>query len=94
LKTALLTEGVNLTAIQPQLDMVERELDEKDIKVLREDILQVSEVGGLLGIALAVRRASLPKQATEFAQSRRPRVEVILKDELEKRLAALLRPKS
>lgn len=93
-KTALLTEGVNLTAIQPQLDMVERELDEKDIKVLREDILQVSEVGGLLGSALAVRRPSLPKQAMEFAQSRRPRVEVILKDELEKRLAALLRPKS
>jgi hypothetical protein len=45
------------------------------------------------GNALAVRREPLPRQAMEFAQSRRPRVEVILKDELEKRLRSLLSSK-
>ena len=69
--------------------ILERELKEKDIRVLREDLLQVSEVGGLLGSALAVRREALPPEAVEFAQSRRPRVEVILKDQLEKKLRAL-----
>jgi hypothetical protein len=94
LKTALLQEGVNLTAIQRHFDVLRDELNEKDIKVLREDLLQVSEVGGLLGNALAVRRESLPRQAMEFARNRRPRVEVILKDELEERLRALLCPRS
>ena len=75
---------------RPHFEILERELKEKDIRVLREDLLQVSEVGGLLGSALAVRREALPPEAVEFAQSRRPRVEVILKDELEKRLRALL----
>jgi len=68
------------------------ELNEKDIKLLREDLLQVSEVGGLLGNAIAVRREPLPRQAMEFAQS--PSVEVILKDKLEERLRALLCPRS
>jgi hypothetical protein len=90
LKTALVSQGVDITAIQHHFEILERELKEKDIKVLREDLLQVSEVGGLLGSALAVRRVALPPEAMEFAQSRRPRVEVILKDELEKRLRALL----
>jgi hypothetical protein len=94
LKTALLKEGVNFAAIQRHFDVLRDELNEKDIKVLREDILQVSEVGGLLGNALAVRREPLPRQATEFAQSRRPRVEVILRDKLEERLRALLCPRS
>ena len=93
-KTALVNEGVNLIAIQNHLHTFEAELNEKDIKVLREDLLQVSEVGGLLGSALAVRREALPQEAMEFAQSRRSRVEVILKDQLEERLRALLCAKS
>jgi hypothetical protein len=67
LKTALLKEGVNFAAIQRHFDILKNELEEKDIKVLREDLLQVSEVGGLLGNALAVRRGPLPRQAMEFA---------------------------
>jgi hypothetical protein len=90
LKTALVKNDQSLTAYQEQLDSLAQELGEKDIKVLREDILQVSEVGGLLGCAIAVRSASLPKQAKEFADNRRPRVKVALKDELEKRLRHLL----
>ena len=93
-KTALVNESVNLTAIQNHLHTFEAEPNEKDIKVLREDLLQVSEVGGLLGSALAVRREALPREAMEFADSRRPRVEVILKDKLEERLRALLCAKS
>ena len=90
LKTALLSQNVDFTAIQHRFDILEHELEEKDIKVLREDLLQVSEVGGLLGSALAVRREPMPRQAMQFAESRRPRVEVILKDKLEERLRALL----
>ena len=93
LKTALLKNAQPLPAYQEQLDGLAQELGEKDIKVLREDILQVSEVGGLLGCAIAVRSASLPKQAKEFADNRRPRVEVVFKDLLEKRLRQLLFPR-
>jgi hypothetical protein len=93
LKTALLKQGVGLTAIQRHFDILRDELEEKEIKVLREDLLQISEVGGLLGKALAVRSEPLPRPAMEFAESRRPRVEVILKDELEKRLRSLLSSK-
>jgi hypothetical protein len=85
---------VNFAAIQRHFDVLLDELNEKDIKLLREDLLQVSEVGGLLGNAIAVRREPLPRQAMEFAQSRRPSVEVILKDKLEERLRALLCPRS
>ena len=83
---------MNFTAIQRHFDVLLDELNEKDIKLLREDLLQVSEVGGLLGNAIAVRREPLPRQAMEFAQS--PSVEVILKDKLEERLRALLCPRS
>ena len=90
LKTSLVANGVNLTTVQQHFDTLAEELSEKDIKVLREDLFQVSEVGGLLGSAIAVRSVRLPQQAKEFADSRRPKVEVILKDELEKRLRQLL----
>jgi hypothetical protein len=66
------------------------DLADRDIKVLREDLLQISEVGGLLGCALAVRSAKPPKQAVEFAASRHPKVEIILKSDLVNRLPAIL----
>lgn len=46
----------------------------------------MAEVGGLLGRAICVRRAPLPLQAAEFANSRK--LPVVLKD----RLIADLRP--
>ncbi len=91
LKIALLKEGVNLPRIERHLAALERELGEKDIKVLREDLQQVAEVGGLLGSALAIRSDGLPPQAAEFARTHRPHVEVIYKNELVTRLRALLR---
>ncbi len=90
LKTALLKEGVNLGRVQGHLNALDRELGEKDIKVLREDLQQIAEVGGSLGNALAIRSAGLPPQAAEFARSHRPQVEVIYKNELVTRLRALL----
>ena len=90
LKTALVANGVDLTTVQPHFAALVEDLSDKDIKMLREDLFQVSEVGGLLGSAIAVRSVRLPQQAKEFADSRRPRVEVILRDELEKRLRRLL----
>ncbi len=91
LKTALLKEGVNLAKVEKHLAVLERDLGDKDIKVLREDLQQVAEVGGLLGNALAIRSDELPPQAAEFVRTHRPHVEVIYKNELVTRLRALLR---
>jgi hypothetical protein len=91
LKTALLKEGVNISRVQKHLDRLSDELSEKDIKVLREDLQQIAEVGGLLGSSIAVRSAGLPPQAVEYARTHRPHVEVIYKNELAARLRTLLR---
>jgi hypothetical protein len=72
------------------LKSVADDLKDRDIKTLREDLLQISEVGGLLGCALAVRSAKPPQQAIEFAASRHPQVEILLKNDLVKRLPAIL----
>jgi hypothetical protein len=92
LRTALVGQGVNLGSIAKHLEAIQRDIEEKEIKILREDLAQISEVGGLLGNALAVRSSELPAQARQFAQSRRAKVEVIIKHELEKRLRVLLDP--
>ena len=75
---------------QALLNSIADDLKDRDIKLLREDLLQISEVGGLLGCALAVRSAKLPMQAVEYATSRHPQVEVLLKNDLVKRLPAIL----
>lgn len=72
------------------LESIEDDLKDRDIKILREDLLQVAEVGGLLGCALAVRKAQPPRQAVEFAASRHPRVEILMKQDLVRRLPAIL----
>lgn len=68
------------------LDRLGEELRARDLHPLKEDLLAVAEVGGLLGRAICVRRAPLPLQAAEFAKSRK--LPVVLKD----RLIADLRP--
>jgi len=92
LQTALIKEGIIMNRIQKYLDALDMDLGEKDIKILREDLQQIAEVGGLLGNVLAVRSAGLPKQAVEYAQSRRPRVEIVYKDKLLAELQRLLLP--
>lgn len=90
LRTALLGAGVANRQIEALVKSIAGDLKDRDIRILREDLLQISEVGGLLGCALAVRSARPPQQAVEFAASRHPQVEVLLKSELVKRLPAIL----
>jgi CRISPR-associated protein Cmr3 len=72
------------------LDKLEEELRERDLHPLKEDLLMVAEVGGLLGQAICVRRSPLPLQAQEFARSRR--ISVVPKDRLLSALRNLLNP--
>jgi len=90
LKTLLLGDGCCNRQTEVVLKSITEDLKDRDIKILREDLLQISEVGGLLGCALAVRSSKPPQQAIEFAASRHPRVEVLLKADLVKRLPAIL----
>jgi hypothetical protein len=72
------------------LDKLTDELRERDLPPLKEDLLAVAEVGGLLGRAVCVRRAALPVQAHEFASSRG--ISVVLEDPLLDGLRTLLYP--
>jgi hypothetical protein len=73
-----------------RLDQLADELRERDLHPLKEDLLAVAEVGGLLGRAICVRRTPLPPQASEFAQSRK--VPVVLKERLISDLRPILFP--
>lgn len=90
LRMALIGSGGIGRHTESLLKSVAEDLKDRDIKILREDLLQISEVGGLLGCALAVRSAKPPQQAVEFAASRHPQVEVLLKTDLVKCLPAIL----
>lgn len=90
LRTALLGAGALNAQTETLLNSLADDLADRDIKTLREDLLQISEVGGLLGYALAVRSTKPPRQAIEFAASRHPKVEILLKSDLVKRLPAIL----
>ncbi len=90
LRTALLGASGFNRQTEDLLKSVANDLKDRDIKILREDLLQIAEVGGLLGCALAVRSTKPPQQAVEFAASRHPQVEVLLKADLVKRLPAIL----
>jgi hypothetical protein len=90
LRTILLAGGAPVTQSDKLLKSLAEDLKDRDIKILREDILQVSEVGGLLGCALAVRSAKPPQQAVEFAAGRHPKVEILMKSDLVKRLPSIL----
>ncbi len=72
------------------LDQIGGELRERDLHPLKEDLLAVAEVGGILGRTLVVRRSPLPLQAAEFARSRK--LEVVLKDRLVGGLKTVLFP--
>lgn len=90
LRTAVLGAGVLDPDVERLLGRIEEELREKDLKPLKEDILMAAEAAGLLGRALAVRRASLPEQARDFADSRN--LPVILKERLLEDLRRQLYP--
>ena len=89
------SELTSQVTITPRLDgllgQLAQELRERDLKPLKEDLLMASEVAGLLGRAICVRRCPLPTQAQEFAASRR--LPVILKERLLPELRTQLHPR-
>jgi hypothetical protein len=80
LRAELKKQGPLSPQIREHLDRLTEELREKELKPLKEDLLAVSEVAGLLGRAICVRRSPLPLQAKQFARSRN--LAVVLKDQL------------
>jgi hypothetical protein len=66
--------------IENNLAALEKELVDKDIKVIREDLLQASEVAGLLGSTICVRASVLPPHVAEFAKVRK--IHVVYKDDM------------
>ncbi len=90
LETAIRTSGALTPEIAELLARVTDELRDKEMKPLKEDLLAVVEVCGLLGRALAIRVNPLPQEAAEFARSRR--LEVILRSDLLDGLRAQLHP--
>ena len=47
-------------------------------RLIKEDLQQISEMGGLLGSAFAIRLQGLPDDVMRFARSRRPRRRLLL----------------
>jgi len=90
LRTEILRQLTPDQRLTELLDKLAAELRERDLHPLKEDLLAVAEVGGLLGRAICVRRSPLPLQAAEFAQSRK--VPVVLKDRLISDLRPILFP--
>ena len=90
LRTEILRQMTPDRRLSEMLDKLEEEMRARDLHPLKEDLLAVIEVGGLLGRAICVRRTSLPLQAKEFAESRK--LGVVLKDRLISDLRPLLFP--
>lgn len=90
LRTVILRQITPDATLMNRLDQLADELRERDLHPLKEDLLAVAEVGGLLGRAICVRRTPLPPQASEFAQSRK--VPVVLKERLISDLRPILFP--
>lgn len=80
LRQEIQSQGISTPRLEELLNGVADELRERDLHPLKEDLLAVAEVGGLLGKALCVRSRPLPVQALEFANSRG--LDVVLKDRL------------
>ena len=90
LRTEILRQLTPDVRLMELLKRLEEELRQRDLHPLKEDLLSVAEVGGLLGRAIVVRRTPLPQQAEEFARSRR--IEVVFKDRLLSGLRPILFP--
>ena len=72
------------------LDRIGNELQISQTKVLKEDLVAVNDIGGLLGQVVCVRKSPLPEEAHAYA--RRNRVEVVQKEELFEGFRRLLHP--
>lgn len=76
--------------MKERLDRVLEELEKGQTKDLKEDLIAINEVGGLLGQVVCVRKSRLPNEALSYA--RRNRIEVVLKNEIFKGFRRLLHP--
>ncbi len=90
LRTELLKQYTLTPDLGDELEKIESDLKARQLVPLKEDLLAVSEVGGLLGRAICVRRSPLEPQAAEYAKSRG--LDVVLKDRLVSALRPLLHP--
>ena len=84
------TVGGHLLAGEHHHLVPHSKLRERDLHPLKEDLLTVAEVGGLLGRGVCVRRTALPLQAAEFARSRN--LLIVLKERLVADLRSALFP--
>ena len=69
---------------------IEDELKISQTKVLKEDLIAINDIGGLLGQVVCVRKRPLPDEAHAYA--RRNRIEVIQKEEVFEGFRRLLYP--
>ena len=90
IRTSIFSQYSPDLKLQKLLADLEDELRQKELHPLKEDLLAVSEVAGLLGQAICVRREPLPKQAEEFARSRG--LHVVTKSQLLEGLRRILYP--
>ena len=90
IRTSILSQCNPAPKLQKLLADLEDKLRQKELHPLKEDLLAVSEVAGLLGQAICVRREPLPPQAEEFARSRR--LHVVTKNQLLEGLRRILYP--
>lgn len=72
------------------LSRIEKELSIGQTKALKEDLLSIREMGGLLGQVVCVRKDNLGEEVSQFARNQR--IEVIQKKNLYSGFEALLFP--
>lgn len=85
LKDAILSPRVN-----DLINRIKSELAIGQTKVMKEDLLAMREMGGLLGRIVCLRRAPVGDEVAEFARSHQ--IEVVLKKDMVERFRRLLHP--
>lgn len=83
--------GYDTTKVARELDALKGQLGDTDARLLKEDILHISEMGGLLGSAIAVRSSEVSDDVIAFAANRRPKVEIVYAWQMLDRFRGLLR---
>lgn len=90
LEDAMRKLGWDPRKLTDNFNKLKGQLADTEARLLKEDIQQISEMGGLLGSAFAIRMQGLPDDVMRFAHSRRPKVEVVHLAEMMVRLPAVL----
>lgn len=78
-----------LPAAEELLRRIEDELQRSKGKVLKEDLVAIQEIGGLLGKVVCVRKADLPQEVKQYADHKK--IAIVRKNELWQRFDFLLR---